>query len=181
MSRSKIDIFNLGLDNEDAANKKSQKKLSAAVDRKFKRFETVKSKSSARFEQKNNLALNEPPRKKPKFQLPVTTAANAVSQSAILNVEKAQLSPVNSYYEKKFHMMQKKMTQSRNEFFGDGSKISTPAQPDYTDYQNRQIHVELPALPVEKTHDGDAETLKRDEHSMTHFSQWKQDKSSERR
>ena len=99
MSRSKLDITPDAAFNKEDESYKEKRKLSVAADRKFKRFETFRSRSNARLDtkDKNNISLGEPFNKKPKFLLPSSTS-NAISQSAILSPEKAEMSPVNAYY-----------------------------------------------------------------------------------
>ena len=170
MSKSKIDLSEFVLEREHGRDPTKQK-LSVAADRKFKRFETVRSSSKARLAavekgEKGNVSLHELPRKKPKFQLPSTTA-NAVSQSAFLTVGQADASPVHEFYHRQFQAQQKKMADSRNKFFGQGSnQRASPERPAKGRDSNRRVRVELPALALEKNPEGDAQTLPGDEPSQ---------------
>lgn len=83
-SKSKIDLGVQVLD-QGLGRPPAKQKLSVAVDRKFKRFETVRSSSDARpgLADKKNMSLDELSGKKPKFLLPSTTA-NGASQPTSL-------------------------------------------------------------------------------------------------
>lgn len=84
VSKSKIDLGVQVLE-KGSGRPPAKQKLSVAADRKFKRFETVRSSSDTQPgpADKKNVSLDELPVKKPKFLLPSTTA-NGTSQPTSL-------------------------------------------------------------------------------------------------